>query len=1142
MKKIFTESKVAIIGGGRVCKAILEIVLDPSFDSQKSSILGVADIDDQAVGLKYAKANGVFTTRDYKDLFQFEELDTIIELTGDNKLLQALKKKKPRGVRLIDHFGAMSLWDFLQIEAKRKKVKHELWSNISKTRKTDNEIYEEIEREFGHFSEELADIVSERTRHLQSVEKNLVRRDQTISQVIQGSTIPTFVIDKNHVVTHWNKALEKISGLKAEDIVGTENHWKAFYSKEQPCMADHIVIGVHEEDIRNYYGDRVHPSSFIKGAYEAEGFFPDMGESGKWLFFTAAPIKGINGQVLGSIETLWDTTTEKEAKHKLEELETLEASILDAIHIAVLVLRERRIIFANSAVESVFGWKPEELIGKSTRMIYQNQEDFEKIGRDVYYELEKQRTHSREFTCRRKDGSEIICMIRTSRIGELLKERAIVATYEDITESKAAEKELVQREKALSQIIQGSTIPTFVINKDHVVTHWNKALERLTGNSADEIVGTRKHWKVFYAEEKPIMADLIVDQMQEENLRKYYGNKGRKSLLIEGAYEAEDFFPHIGEGGRWLYFTGAPIEGPDGNIVGAIETLWDTTDTKLLQNERVKHIHQLSSLWKITSALSESLDLEESLRAAVNGIIANLNVDSAGIYLKENDSSFRVACSAGYSEGFYQRGSEPGPDSVIEEVVRKGEKIIFEDVTVDNAPYPKFVLNEGLKSAAYIPLASVGGVFGVIRISSHSSQRFSDDDKSLFAIISNRIAVAIENASLHHETKMFGQSLELKVREKTAKLEDSYREIGRSEEKYRTMFDADPNPIIIVDRKTLQILDVNETALDCYGYSRVEFLNMSFLDLGHQKDNELIDGLKGISSNESNSFPKMIHNKKDGMPFYVNVHIRSVQFMGRDALIATTPDVSESVEKEAQLIQASKMATLGTMASGIAHEINQPLNVIQVCSDFFKKMINKGEKIKEKELYTMAEEIGTNVQRAAKTITHMKDFARQSEVKSDQLDINKPISDVFKILGQQLRVHRIEVELDLASDLPPIIADHNRLEQVFINLVTNARDALDEKEARSGDREWNKVLKIRSYQEDNHVVVTVYDNGTGIPEDIRDKIFEPFFTTKEVGKGTGLGMSISYGIIKDYGGTIEVEGDPDNGTTFKLDFPAASEM
>jgi len=719
------------------------------------------------------------------------------------------------------------------------------------------------------------------------------------------------------------------------------------------------------------------------------------------------------------------------------------------------------------------------------------------------------------------------------------KERAVVAPYDEAAEQAVAEQELLQGEKILYQIMQGSTIPTFVINKDHMVTHWNKAIEQLTGYNADEIVGTNKHWKAFYDGEKPIMADLIVDKVQEENIEQYYGKKGRKSRLIKGAFEAEDFFLHMGDRGRWLYFTGAPIVGADGSIIGAIETLWDTTDTKMLQDERVKHIHQLSSLWKITSALSETLDLDETLNAAAHGVIENLDVDSVVIYLKDDNSDFRVACSAGYSENQYQTGNMTGPESAVTEVVKRNEKIILEGVVADEAPYTEFNSGEGLRSAAYIPLTSKGGAFGVIGISSHSSGRFTEDDKSLLAIISNRIAVAIENASLHQETKKFGQFLELKVQQKTAKLEESYQEIQLSEEKYRTMFDADPNPIIIADRETLRILDVNATALEYYGYSRDEFLAMSFCDLEFQADHELIEGVKTISLNHSTFYPKRVHKKKDGEPFYVNVHIRSVRFMGRDSLIATTPDVTENVEKESQLIQASKMATLGTMASGIAHEINQPLNVIQVCSDYFMKMIKKGETIDEEDFYAMAEEIERNVQRAAQTITHMKDFSRQSEVESDQLNINRPITDVFKILGQQLRIHGIDVTMDLADDLPPIVADHNRLEQVFINLVTNARDALDEKEAQSDGQDWNKILKIKSCVEDDHVVVTVYDNGIGIPEDIRDKVFEPFFTTKDVGKGTGLGMSISYGIIKDYSGTIDVESNPGNGTTFTITFPIA---
>jgi C4-dicarboxylate-specific signal transduction histidine kinase len=245
------------------------------------------------------------------------------------------------------------------------------------------------------------------------------------------------------------------------------------------------------------------------------------------------------------------------------------------------------------------------------------------------------------------------------------------------------------------------------------------------------------------------------------------------------------------------------------------------------------------------------------------------------------------------------------------------------------------------------------------------------------------------------------------------------------------------------------------------------------------------------------------------------------------------------VEKEAQLIQASKLATLGTLASGMAHELTQPLNVIQVASDFFLKKIKKGEQISEDELKTLAEEIDGNVDRASKVIKHMRDFARQSDLTRVRVNVNEPIKDVFKVIGQQLRVHQIKVELDLDQNLPHIMADHNRLEQVFINLVTNAMYAMDDKGLRWGDKKWQRLLHIRTFPADGHVVVTVSDTGKGIPREIIDKIFEPFFTTREVGQGTGLGMSISYRIISDYGGTIEVASEVDVGTTFTLKFPSA---
>ena len=368
-----------------------------------------------------------------------------------------------------------------------------------------------------------------------------------------------------------------------------------------------------------------------------------------------------------------------------------------------------------------------------------------------------------------------------------------------------------------------------------------------------------------------------------------------------------------------------------------------------------------------------------------------------------------------------------------------------------------------------------------------------------------------------------------------SKLKASEEELRQSEEKYRGLFNTDPNPIFILDRETLGILDANARAESHYGYSREELLKMSFSDLGYQEDaQEIVLRFKGVMDHRSILFSKKQHHKKDGGLFYTNIHVCGSPYMGRNALIATTTDVTESVQKEAQLIQASKLATLGEMAAGIAHELNQPLNVMKIGSDFLREMVSKGREISYEDLDTVTQEISGQVDRASDIIKHMRDFSRIADTLPSECDVNKPIRDVFKILGQQLKLREISLALELDEDLPPIMADSNRLEQVFINLVTNARDAMEAKMPGS-----TKELKIRSFADDGDVVVTVSDTGTGISKDVIDRIFDPFFTTKEVGKGTGLGLSISYGIVQDYGGTIKVESELDKGTTFELRFPEA---
>ncbi|MBU0464502.1 MAG: GHKL domain-containing protein, partial [Proteobacteria bacterium] len=284
-------------------------------------------------------------------------------------------------------------------------------------------------------------------------------------------------------------------------------------------------------------------------------------------------------------------------------------------------------------------------------------------------------------------------------------------------------------------------------------------------------------------------------------------------------------------------------------------------------------------------------------------------------------------------------------------------------------------------------------------------------------------------------------------------------------------------------------------------------------------------------------FTKKKHFKKDRTSFFVNVKVVNTTYSHRDVLIASATDITESVEKETQLIQAGKLATLGTMAAGMAHEINQPLNVIQICSDLILKMIKKGLKIPDDELVMMANDIIDNVARAAGVIKHVRDFARQSERDLKKLIINDPINDVFKVLGHQLIVHSINVNLDLDPQIPEILAEHNRLEQVFINLVTNAIDSMDEKVEKQ-DAPVEKILGIKTYAKEGQVVIEVSDTGIGMTDEVKGKIFEPFFTTKETGKGTGLGTSISFGIIKDYKGTIDIISEYGKGAKFIIKFPA----
>ena len=362
-------------------------------------------------------------------------------------------------------------------------------------------------------------------------------------------------------------------------------------------------------------------------------------------------------------------------------------------------------------------------------------------------------------------------------------------------------------------------------------------------------------------------------------------------------------------------------------------------------------------------------------------------------------------------------------------------------------------------------------------------------------------------------------------------------ELKKSEKKYSAIFANIPNPVFVLDMGTLEILDCNASVESVYGYKKDEIISTSFLLLFRKEEREYYENLIKTSA----VINQVRHFNGGGDPLFVNIRISPSDYPGGKVLLVTTSDITQRLETEQQLIQASKMATLGEMATGVAHELNQPLAVIKTASRFFIRKIAKKEKIEDEILSTMATEIDSYVDRAAKIINHMRQFGRQSDLTLEKIRINDVLERALEILGQQLKIRGIEVVWDLAPDLPLVLADSDRLEQVFINLLINARDAIDEKWQSQSQQTGKKKITLKTSTDDKVITVEVNDSGPGISESIQERIFEPFFTTKKVGQGTGLGLSISYGIIKDCGGSIQAVAGKNEGAGFIIKFPIAGE-
>lgn len=358
--------------------------------------------------------------------------------------------------------------------------------------------------------------------------------------------------------------------------------------------------------------------------------------------------------------------------------------------------------------------------------------------------------------------------------------------------------------------------------------------------------------------------------------------------------------------------------------------------------------------------------------------------------------------------------------------------------------------------------------------------------------------------------------------------------LSKSEKDYRGLFENAHDAIMIVAPDSEIILEVNQRACEMYGFEHEEFvgLPLELISRDHASRRSTIQVV--LKQKRSIRF-ETVHHRKDGSKMYLDIIASVVEYKDRRAILAINRDITERRELEAQLRQAQKMESIGTLAGGIAHDFNNLMAAVTGYSTMLLMDLDEEHPFRED-----IEEIKKAADRAASLTRQLLAFSRKQMLQPRVLNLNAVVTDVSKMLGRLIG-ENIRLTTDLDPALWQVEVDPAQIEQVLINLTVNARDAMPQGGTvtittvnMQLDSTYCRHLGLPP---DDYVLLTVSDTGCGMDDVTQARIFEPFYTTKEVGKGTGLGLSTVHGIVKQSGGEIEVQSAPGRGAHFRIYLP-----
>jgi PAS domain S-box-containing protein len=508
-----------------------------------------------------------------------------------------------------------------------------------------------------------------------------------------------------------------------------------------------------------------------------------------------------------------------------------------------------------------------------------------------------------------------------------------------------------------------------------------------------------------------------------------------------------------------------------------------------------RRISELFSLQELSYVLSESIQLDRIVDQVAKYAARFLQADGAIVVLVEGDNrALRVVAASGMLESLLGEVSED-PSSFVRLSLERDRIEVAEGG--DTAAIALFS-GKMVRSAAVAPLRAQGITMGALAVADRQGGPFSTEDLWLFSTVATNASVVLANSRL-------------------------YEMVRRSEEEWETAFNALTEGIAVVG-PTGDILRANRALAALADLPEREIVGRNFCEVLFGAA-DAIAGLIEAAYRGERALPLVIRPEQS----HRVLRLTAAPLAGaeRASVVILIEDVTEQSILEAQLIQSDKMASIGQLVSGVAHELNNPLTSIAGLAELLLERPPHPELPRDH-----LRVIHDQAERAGRIVRNLLTFARKGVPEKTAVDLNDVVVRTALLIVYELHIHGIELDSDLSPDAPTVLGDRYELQQVLLNLVTNAVQAVSGLEAGKPRR-----IGLSTSRSNCEAVLRVRDNGPGVSKDIVPYLFTPFFTTKGPGEGTGLGLSLSYGLVKSHGGVLEYEAPDQGGAEFKVTLP-----